>query len=184
MDKKFYIADTHFGHENIVKLDNRPFSSVEKMNTAIFGNWNRVVGKNDIVYILGDFLWQHSKEYIEFAKSLNGVKRLIKGNHDRTNGADYKGIFQVIKDYEKVDDNGRKVILSHYPMFAYDGSFRGRNLHFYGHVHTTNEGKTLERMIEEYRTEEMPMLMYNVGCMMPWMDYTPRTLDEILERTK
>ena len=24
--------------------------------------------------------------------------------------------------------------------------------------------------------------MYNVGCMMPWMDYTPRTLDEIIER--
>ena len=22
--------------------------------------------------------------------------------------------------------------------------------------------------------------MYNVGSMMPWMDYTPRTLDEIL----
>ena len=24
----------------------------------------------------------------------------------------------------------------------------------------------------------------NVGCMMPWMDYTPRTLDEIIEREK
>ena len=22
----------------------------------------------------------------------------------------------------------------------------------------------------------------NVGCMMPWMDYTPRTLDEIIEK--
>jgi hypothetical protein len=25
-----------------------------------------------------------------------------------------------------------------------------------------------------------PCLMYNVGSMMPWMDYTPRTLDELL----
>lgn len=24
----------------------------------------------------------------------------------------------------------------------------------------------------------------NVGCMMPWMDYTPRTLDEIIEAWK
>ncbi len=23
--------------------------------------------------------------------------------------------------------------------------------------------------------------MYNVGAMMPWMDYTPRTFDEIVE---
>lgn len=26
-----------------------------------------------------------------------------------------------------------------------------------------------------------PCLMYNVGAMMPWMDYTPRTLDEIID---
>lgn len=25
-----------------------------------------------------------------------------------------------------------------------------------------------------------PCQMYNVGAMMPWMDYTPRTLDEIV----
>jgi hypothetical protein len=26
--------------------------------------------------------------------------------------------------------------------------------------------------------------MYNVGAMMPWMQYTPRTLDEIIEGYK
>ena len=26
----------------------------------------------------------------------------------------------------------------------------------------------------------VPCLMYNVGAMMPWMDYTPRTLDELI----
>ena len=25
-----------------------------------------------------------------------------------------------------------------------------------------------------------PCFMYNVGAMMPWMNYTPRTLDEII----
>ena len=25
-----------------------------------------------------------------------------------------------------------------------------------------------------------PCWMYNVGCMLPYMDYTPRTLDEII----
>ena len=27
----FYIADTHFGHENIIRFDNRPFANVEMM---------------------------------------------------------------------------------------------------------------------------------------------------------
>jgi hypothetical protein len=29
--------------------------------------------------------------------------------------------------------------------------------------------------------QAIPMRAYNVGCMMPWMDYTPRTLAEIIE---
>ena len=36
---------------------------------------------------------------------------------------------------------------------------------------------------DKYLMEELymkPCQMYNVGAMMPWMDYTPRTLDEIL----
>lgn len=36
---------------------------------------------------------------------------------------------------------------------------------------------------DKYLMEELyakPCQMFNVGVMMPWMDYTPRTLDEII----
>ena len=33
-------------------------------------------------------------------------------------------------------------------------------------------------MMEELYEKECRM--FNVGCMMPWMDYTPRTLDQII----
>lgn len=41
-------------------------------------------------------------------------------------------------------------------------------------------------MTEHIRREivdlyQKPCRMYNVGAMMPWMDYTPRTFDEIVE---
>lgn len=179
MGKKFYIADTHFGHENMIKFDKRPFSNVQEMDTIMVENWNRVVGKDDTVYILGDFLWQHSEEYVELAKSLNGHKRLIKGNHDRSHNSSYKKIFEAINDYEEVQDAGMKIILSHYPMMAYNGSYNGRALHLYGHVHTTNEADRVNEMIKQFSTEEFPMVMKNVGCMMPYMDYTPRTILEI-----
>lgn len=51
---KFYISDLHIGHKNILKFDNRPFTSLEEMEKTIINNWNGVVKKNDEVYILGD----------------------------------------------------------------------------------------------------------------------------------
>ena len=31
---------------------------------------------------------------------------------------------------------------------------------------------------------DKPCNMFNVGCMIPYMDYTPRTLEEIIEANK
>ena len=44
---KYYIADTHFGHENIIKLCGRPFADAEEMDRVITGNWNSVVNDGD-----------------------------------------------------------------------------------------------------------------------------------------
>ena len=46
-----YIADLHFGDENIIAYDNRPFLSVSEMNEALIERWNRVVGKDDLTWM-------------------------------------------------------------------------------------------------------------------------------------
>ena len=78
----FFTSDTHFWHDNIIKFCNRPFNSIEEMNDTIIENWNKVVGKNDIVFHLGDFCFCGSDKFKDIIERLNGYIYLILGNHD------------------------------------------------------------------------------------------------------
>jgi calcineurin-like phosphoesterase family protein len=69
--KTFVIADTHFGHENIIKYESRPFKNTEEMNQALIKNWNSVVGEKDIVYFLGDFALCSKEKIIEIGQQLS-----------------------------------------------------------------------------------------------------------------
>lgn len=187
MGKNFYIADYHFGHANVIKFDNRPFSSSEEMDKEMIKNWNNVVTNDDTVYILGDFCWDTEDRWIEILNQLSGKKVLIRGNHDlKTMSQQLRNKFQDIKDYKEVKDNSKRVLLSHYPIPFYRGAYNGDIVHLYGHIHVTIENDFMEH-IREYVNEhdnrgnsKHKCQFYNVGAMMPWMNYTPRTLDEIM----
>ena len=180
MSRNFYIADTHFGHANVMKYDNRPWFTVSDMDRAIIKNWNSVVTNEDTVYILGDISWYKAEKTIEILDKLNGQKVLVKGNHDKLNDNRLRARFLQIADYLEIKDNGRDVVLCHYPIPCFKNHFYGW-YHLYGHVHNSFES----RMIEHFEREMTELYvkqcnMCNVGCMMPWMGYTPRTLDEII----
>lgn len=181
MCKKFYIADWHYGHDNIIGFDNRPFLNVDEMNTELVNRWNSVVSSGDLVYILGDMFWCKSSEAIPVLDALNGQKFLVKGNHDRCKDNQFIKRFVKIDDYIEVDDNGRSVVLCHYPIPCFKNHFYGW-YHLYGHVHSSFEYNMMEHVRYEMEAlYEKQCNMYNVGVMMPWMNYTPRTLDEIIE---
>ena len=50
----------------------------------------------------------------------------------------------------------------------------------YGHVHNTREWDLVEKWKKEQWAMGIPGRLINVGCMMPYMGYEPRTLKEIL----
>ena len=66
----YFTADTHFGHENVIRFCGRPFSCAAEMDEALIANWNSRVKGNDIIYILGDMFFGQSI----LKKSLNGSK--------------------------------------------------------------------------------------------------------------
>ena len=72
-------------------------------------------------------------------------------------------------------------------------SLKGQKFLIKGNHDRCNDNKFLREFVkvteylemehDKYLMEELyttPCQMFNVGAMMPWMDYTPRTLDEII----
>lgn len=190
----YYISDLHFGHANIIGFDKRPFINTKEMDEELIKRWNSVVTPSDNVYILGDFCWSKSSdEWVYYLNKLNGQKFLIKGNHDPKLTDKAKKKFAQICDYKEVKENGKTIILSHYPMLTYRSDYRENVYMFYGHVHKTKEADIISEMIsliknkpEEYwQGGVRPYAnLYNVGCMLDYMDYTPRTADEIISASK
>lgn len=180
-----FCADLHFGHKNVMGYDGRPFNSVEEHDEVLISNWNNKVGIDDTVYILGDLSWHKSTKTIEILKRLNGSSKIyIKGNHDGAllKNPKLREQFTEIVDYKEiVNDDGSGLVLSHYPSIAFKNHYYNW-CHFYGHTHMTWE----HDLVEEFRKKsidvsEKPLNMVNVGIMMPWVDYSPKTFTEIIE---
>lgn len=183
----YYISDLHLGHKSCMAFDNRPFKNIEEHDQTIINNWNNTVGIDDDVYVLGDISWHNATKTIEIFKSLNGIKHLIKGNHDYKllRNRELQSLFQEICDYKEIHlskENG--IVLSHYPIPCFKNHYYGW-VHLYGHVHKSFEYNMMENI--KYQMKELydkPCLMYNIGAMISYMDYTPRTLAEIIGSDK
>ena len=171
----FYISDTHFGHKNILKYDARPYFTVEEMDADLIKRWNSVVKKDDTVYHLGDFSWLKPDGEHEILRQLNGNKILIRGNHDYKPTEDWTAVLSVAE----IVDGDRRVVLSHFPIASYKNMSHGW-YHLYGHVHGAFEDLLFDAYRERWEKQyDKKMRSANVGCMKSYMDYTPRTLDEI-----
>ena len=131
--KVWLTSDTHFGHENIIKYCDRPFSSVEEMDRTMIDNWNARVGEDDIVFHLGDFALSKGKARIpEIVAELNGTIHLILGNHDLGEASMKKRGFDVVWPKGKWLDSCH-MGLRHRPPFESLKSQGGQ--WFCGHVH-------------------------------------------------
>ena len=123
--KYWFTADEHYGHANIIKFCNRPFSTVEEMNEAMICNHNALVQHGDIVVHGGDFtLGKDADKYIE---RLRGSHIFIKGSHDRWMDKD------SIQIWERTIQ-GIYIVVCHYAMRVWPRSHYG-SWQLYGHSH-------------------------------------------------
>ena len=155
-DKVFFTSDTHFGHKNIIKYCNRPFSDIDEMNKVLIDNWNKVVSEGDIVFHLGDFAFGGFPLWESIRSRLNGSIYLIRGNHDFKQNLQNKErlerMFEKVVSQMQISVESQTIILNHYPFLCYNGSYDNSVWNLHGHVHSGLKcsGKDIERLIYRF----------------------------------
>lgn len=156
MNRVFIISDTHFGHKKIIEFEatNRPFLTVEEHDAELVRRWNATVKKNDTVWHLGDVLF--GREAFVTLGLLNGVKKLVMGNHDRYPTELYLEHFNQVLGSAKL----RGCILTHVPVHPSQfGRYRA-NIH--GHLHSNKMDDARYINVSAEHTGLAPILLDTV----------------------
>jgi calcineurin-like phosphoesterase family protein len=140
VDKLFFTSDTHFGHGNVIKFNDRPFKDANHMNEEMIKLWNSVVPVDGHVFHLGDVSLMSERRSLELLNRLNGKIYLLKGNHEKSvlRKQSTRDRFEWVKERFElyVPDEGVKqlIVMSHYGHRVWNKSHHG-SWHLYGHSH-------------------------------------------------
>ncbi len=129
----YFSSDHHFNHANILKYTQRPFSSIQEMDSEMISKWNSVVKDRDEVYYLGDLTlgnWGTARSYL---KQLKGRIKFIEGNHDKRWFSSLESNQKLPPIYE-LNYMNKTIVLSHYSLRSWNKSFHG-SYHLFGHSH-------------------------------------------------
>lgn len=154
----YWLADTHLGHNNIIKYCNRPFSSTDEMDECIINNINETVKDpdKDRVWHLGDYCFG-PRDFKQFYRKAEGYRNRIKcknifwihGNHDpdpdpERDDPHYRDKLALYDDFRELFTNdyslkqmrisSHKLIMCHYAFAVWNKSHRD-SINLYGHSH-------------------------------------------------
>lgn len=163
-EKIYFIADTHFGDDNIRRYENRPFENAAQMEQELIKRWNNIVEENDKVYVLGDFGADKCEKKI--ISKLKGIIYLVKGNHDEYSNEYYrKAGFAEVYDLP--------VILKGFWILSHEPLYINTNMPYaniFGHVHNSPIYKTCSSQHYCVSAERI--------------DYTPVSMKYIIQKIK
>jgi calcineurin-like phosphoesterase family protein len=177
----WFISDTHFGHENIIKYQNRPFAHAEDMDEAMIANWNKAVAPSDHIYHLGDVTMlrggkPQQDKFCAIMARLNGHKRLLMGNHDHFPVEVY-----LRAGFEKIYGTWRgisNILLSHIPVHPHSLGTSCANVH--GHIHANPAYPAVVWEDKHGRPHRTPYINISVEH----TDYCPISLEDLTLRIR
>ena len=185
--KIYFSSDQHFGHRNVLRFCQRPYETTKEMGKALIDNWNSKVTNNDIVFVLGDFFWFHSRHEIKkVIDKLNGKTiYIVPGNHCKRVAYELcDERVQLLDDISAlyIRETGTpqvkyEVYVSHMPLMSWPHRERG-SYNFFGHIHSGP--RSLSQV-----DQDLPFhkgLQYDIGV--DNNEYTPIELEEVINILK
>lgn len=144
MTNIWVASDHHFGHNNILRFTDKNgelirgkiFKHIEEHDQNIIKWHNELVSPEDHVYFLGDVVI--NKRFLWLIRTMNGHKRLVRGNHDifRTRMYLESGFDEIygVRVFPKTKEGS--FIFSHIPL--HPESLKSRNwINVHGHLHNS-----------------------------------------------
>lgn len=133
---RWFTADWHIGHSNIIKYCDRPFLDVESMDRALIDHANYLLGAEDELWILGDIALGPIEESLTKYSELKAKLFIVTGNHDRPhpsytskdNKDDWLVKYKELTGAESIVNgntmltlaNGMSIHVSHFPRLTQD----------------------------------------------------------------
>ena len=181
-NKIWFTSDTHFFHDKIVEYSQRPFASVEEMNEELIARWNSVVHRDGIVFHLGDFCFGKPDKWNHILDRLKGRIYLVLGNHDAGHiSEEVAERFEAVAFQMRLNVNGQKIYLNHFPFLSYSGDNHG-TWQVFGHIHANLHNYNI---IDKHRLAVLQPGQYDVGV--DNNNFTPvsyRQVEEIIKNRK
>lgn len=194
-DQHIYLtSDLHFGHRNVIRFCNRPFTDEKDMAQALIKNWNDTVKPNDFVFSLGDFSWWTGRHQVKrLVEQLRGHKYFIPGNHCK------EGMYELVDDPDFhecsditilyirgqegdprfADAKVYEIVLCHYPLTCWSHSDYTNCFQFFGHIHSQS-GTPLTEFGNEIHIKAGKQM--DVGC--DRWNYAPIDLFDAIKAAK
>lgn len=146
---KFFTADMHFGDNEIIEREWRPFKDIKEFEDVFVENINKVAGDADTLFVLGDWINYNSghhpdpDEAFSIVRRLNPKVILIMGNGEErvlreVYGNDFEymrtklknhGFYDVLKNAD-VEIGGIMFHLIHCPT-----DYKKDCLNLFAHTH-------------------------------------------------
>lgn len=158
MNRIFVVADTHFGHDKVIQFEaaRRPFTTIEEHDRELKERWNATVGPKDTVWHVGDVFFG-GRDAHGILSELNGIKKLVLGNHDTYPIAVYQMYFSKICGAAEL----RGCVLTHIPVHPLQLESRYvANIH--GHLHSKSVGDPRYICVSVEHTDLRPVLLDSI----------------------
>lgn len=157
----WFTSDSHYHHDRKWIVDKRGFKTVQEHDAELIKCWNSVVKDTDLVFFLGDFIFEANSEMAAnyynmlngkiltlWGNHVSGVKQLYKKELLAQYGKDDIEVYPLIwnnkvtflGDYAKLIIDNQMMVLSHFALRVWDSMHHG-SWCLSGHSHSNDKGR-------------------------------------------